>query len=261
MNESHPAETPPPEAPGPRPAPPDVQERRREPVFNIAGAVVLMIGLCALIHFIRAELLTERQDIGVLVRFAFFPVRYTGGVPLDIYTFVSPLTYSLLHGGLAHLVVNCVWLAAFGSPLAFRIGAARFLLFWAVTAVASVAVYFVLHPNEVAPLVGASGAISGMMGAAARFGFRIDRTGGRPAFNGPFLGMVEVLRSRQAVVFLVVWLVINLVIGLGFGTPDGSGEIAWEAHIGGLLAGFFTIRLFDRSAVAPAASNGEDGNA
>src|SRR5690606_32042980 len=66
MNEPHPAETPPPEAPGPRPAPPVAQERRREPVFNIAGAVVLMIGLCALIHFIRAELLTERQDIGVL---------------------------------------------------------------------------------------------------------------------------------------------------------------------------------------------------
>jgi membrane associated rhomboid family serine protease len=95
------------------------------------------------------------------------------------------------------------------------------------------------------PLVGASGAISGMMGAAARFGFRIDRDEGQPAFAGPILSIPAVFASRMAVTFLGVWLAVNLAMGLGFGAPD-EGAIAWEAHIGGFLAGFLLVRVFDR---------------
>jgi membrane associated rhomboid family serine protease len=54
-----------------------------------------------------------------------------------------------------------------------------------------------------------------------------------------------VLRSRGAIAFLAVWMVINLATGL-FGAPGIEGQIAWEAHIGGFLTGFFGVRLFDR---------------
>lgn len=217
----------------------------REPVFNLPGVVIALIALCIAIHAVRSLFLTFEQDIALLVRFAFIPARYSGDYLIDVYAFAGPVTYAFLHGGIAHLLVNMVWLAAFGSPLANRLGAARFLAFWVATALAAVALHYVLHPGDDVPLVGASGAISGMMGAAARFAFQIRRLGGRAAFYGPVLPVRAVLAHRTTLTFLLVWFVVNLAMGIGF-SPPGGGSIAWEAHIGGFLAGFFGIRLFDR---------------
>lgn len=219
----------------------------REPVFNLPGIVVVLIAICAGIHLARVTMFDLDRELWLLVRFAFVPIRYTGGYDVDIYAFVAPWSYAFLHGGVAHLVVNMIWLAAFGSPLANRIGTVRFLLFWLVTSLAAIGLHFILHAYENIPVVGASGAISGMMGAAARYAFRIDRASGRPAFAGGVLPVLQVFRSRATVTFLVVWFAINLAMGLAPGIAGAEGGIAWEAHIGGFLAGFFLVRLFDRS--------------
>ena len=89
-------------------------EPAREPVFNITGITVAIIGLNVGIHLLRTYLLTREQDIEVLVRFAFIPARYGGGDLGGFYGLVSAVTYSLLHGDFAHLGVNMIWLAAFG---------------------------------------------------------------------------------------------------------------------------------------------------
>lgn len=245
MNERHPndalghdAGAPPEEMP---PAP-------REPAFNLPSVVVAFIAACVLVHLVRAFVLTPDQDWWVIVRFAFIPVRYSGQYVLDAYAYISPLSYSLLHGGFAHLIVNVVWLAAFGSPLAARIGPMRFCAFWVATSLGAVGLHYVLHSLDPTPLVGASGAISGMMGAAARFGFQVDRRRGRGAFEVAMLSIPAVFTSRMAVTFLAVWMGINLLMGFGFGTPDGQTQIAWEAHIGGFLVGFLLLRAFDRPA-------------
>lgn len=219
---------------------------RREPVFNLPSIVLGLIALCIGIHLMRTYLLTPDQDFEVLVRAAFVPIRYSGEYEIDVWAFTSPFTYALLHGGVAHLLINMVWLAAFGSPLANRIGALRFAIFFAVTGLASAGLFYLVHPLGQAPLVGASGSISGMMGAAARFAFRIDRSSGRGAFAGEPLPMRDVLRSRGAMTFLAVWMVVNLVTGLVGFTPGDESQIAWEAHIGGFVAGFFGLRLFDK---------------
>ena len=218
---------------------------RREPVFNLPGVVIAFIAVCVLVHLVRIYVLTDEQDFWVILQLAFIPLRYSGDYALDVYAFVSPWSYSLLHGDIGHLAVNMIWLAAFGSPLANSIGALRFVLFWLVTSLAAVGLHYVLHATEAVPLVGASGAISGMMGAAARFGFRIDRSEGKAAFDGPVRSIPEVFRSRAAVTFLLVWFAVNLVMGFGFGAPGTGARIAWEAHIGGFLAGFLLVRLFD----------------
>lgn len=218
---------------------------RREPAFNLPSIVLVLIGLCVAIHLVRLYLLTVDQDFWLLIRTAFVPIRYSGQFPLDVYAFTSPVTYSLLHGSLTHLGVNMIWLAAFGSPLANRLGTARFVLFWVAASVAAAGLHYALHMTDQSPLVGASGAIAGMMGAAARFGFRIDRSTGRAAFGGPVLPVAIVLRSRGVLTFLGVWMIVNLVTGLvGFG-PGNESQIAWEAHIGGFLVGFFGIERFD----------------
>jgi membrane associated rhomboid family serine protease len=216
----------------------------REPVFNIPGIVLLLIALCVAVYVAQGYLLDLDQNMELLVRAAFIPVRYSGLYDIDVYAFTTPVTYAFLHGGLAHLAINMVWLAAFGSPLANRLGTPRFAVFWVLTALAAAALHWALHPLDQAPLVGASGAISGMMGAAARFAFRTERHGGRSAFAGPALPIAAVLRSRGAMTFLGVWMIVNLVtglVGLGYGS---EASIAWEAHIGGFVAGFAALPYF-----------------
>lgn len=218
----------------------------REPVFNLPAVIIAIVAVCFGVHLVRLYLLTQQQDIELLIRTAFIPVRYSGQYDLDFYAFSSPFTYTFLHGGWAHLIVNMVWLVAFGSPLANRIGAMRFILFFAFTGLAAAFFFFAIHPTMQAPLVGASGSISGMMGAAARFAFSIDRSTGKGAFGGAPLPFSAVLRSRATLSFLAVWMVINIVTGVVGFVPGNDSQIAWEAHIGGFLAGFLCLRLFDR---------------
>lgn len=219
---------------------------RREPVLNLPRVVIVLIAICIAVHLVRVYVLDWRQDETLLLHAAFIPILYSGQFPLDIFSFTSPLSYSLLHGSVAHLAINMVWLAAFGSPLANRLGAPRFLFFWAAASVAAAALHYALHATSQAPLIGASGAISGMMGAAARFGFRFERQAGQPGFAGAILPIAEALRSRAVVSFLAVWMAINLVTGLFHLVPGEGSEIAWEAHIGGFVVGFFFIGRFDR---------------
>ena len=224
--------------------PEDEEVREREPFFNLSGTIVFLIVVCAGVQLFRQYLLSPPEDMAFVEHMAFIPARYTHEHALDLYDFTTPITYAFLHGGWAHLVVNMVWLAAFGSPLAYRLGPARLLAFWVFTALAAALFHFLAHPGDVMPVIGASGAISGMMGAASRFGFRMERHDGHPAFAGRMLSIFEALRLRTVLVFLAVWMVVNLVTGLGFMTPGMTNPIAWEAHIGGFLAGFFCLAPF-----------------
>ncbi|MBZ9974435.1 rhomboid family intramembrane serine protease [Mesorhizobium sp. B2-3-14] len=217
----------------------------REPVFNLPPIVLAVIGICAVVYLLQQYALNDAQQMTLLYDGAFIPVLYTGRYGFDWFLFTRPFTYAFMHGGFAHIAINMVWLAAFGSPLANRLGALRFALFFAATGLASVALFWAMHPYGEAPLVGASGAISGMMGAAARFGFRTDRSAGKAAFAGPVLPVGVVLRSRGVVIFLAMWMIINLATGLLGFAPGVDGQVAWEAHIGGFVAGFFGLRWFD----------------
>lgn len=218
----------------------------RQRVFNLAGVVVALIGLCIAIHALLVYLGSADPAllVAILDRAAFIPLLYSGQFEMDIFAISAPVTYSLLHGSVTHLAINMIWLLAFGSPLAHRMGTFRFLLFWAATAVAAAAMHYLFHPYDRTWLIGASGSIAGMMGAAARFGFRIDRTAERPAFAGRPLPILFVLTLRPVVTFLAIWMAINLLSGLFGLVPGEDGSIAWEAHVGGLLAGFFAVGAF-----------------
>lgn len=221
-----------------------------EPAFNLPGVIVVLAAICIVLQVVRDYFLDLDQNIAVMLYGAFIPVRYSGLYAIDLPALTTPLTYSFLHGDFVHLGVNLVWLAAFGPPLANRIGTARFLLFWAATSVAAAFAFAAFNLYTEAPLVGASGAISGMMGAAARFGFTVDRTHRRSAFVGRMLGVAEALANRKVLTFLGVWFAVNLATGLLGAVPGVDARIAWESHIGGFLLGFLGTRLFDRRTAA-----------
>jgi membrane associated rhomboid family serine protease len=227
---------------------------RREPLLNLPPAVAGFLLLIAGIHLLRVFVLSDDANYWVLLTFAFLPARisgtidlaFPGGIAGELWTFV---TYGLLHANFAHLIVNGVWLAAFGSPLAWRFGVTRFLLFSAGGAAAGALAHLALHSGEAIPLVGASAAISAHMAAICRFGFGTlgsFRAATPEDWQRPARPLVEALRDRRVLGFLIAWFAVNLAFGLtNAGGAVQSGAIAWEAHIGGFLFGLLAFRFFD----------------
>jgi membrane associated rhomboid family serine protease len=232
---------------------------KREPLFNIPPVIIAVLAVLALIHAVRTYLLTSDQDIEVLLTFAFIPVRYDasvvlggalpGGFGAEVWTFV---TYSLLHANWVHYGVNAIWLLPFGSALARRFGALRFLAFFAVTAAAGAALHLATHAGEQFPMIGASAAISGTMAAAMRFAFQrggplgMMRGEDDEAYRVPAIPLTGVLSDGRVLIFLAVWFGINIVFGMtSLPITGGDEPVAWQAHIGGFLAGLLLFSWFD----------------
>lgn len=233
--------------------------QNREPLFNIPSVIVVVIALLAIIHAVRTLLLTQQQDFEFLLTFAFIPARYDssmvlggtlpGGSAAEIWTFVS---YSLLHADWTHFSVNAIWLLPFGSAVARRFGTGRFVVFYVVTAAIGAAAHLATHPHVTAPMIGASATISGTMAAAMRFAFQRGgplsfwRTGEDVDYRVPALPLSGVLREPTVLAFLAVWFGINFLFGL-WSLPIGGNDqvVAWQAHIGGFLAGLLLFSWFD----------------
>jgi membrane associated rhomboid family serine protease len=232
--------------------------RSSEPAFNVPPAILWLSATMAFIHGVRALLDTTANNY-ILLMFAFIPARFDpdvraavhfpGGHAADVWTF---FTYAFLHAEVLHLVVNLVWMLAFGSAVAWRFGAVRFLVFFLVTSAISAVAYLLMHPGETAPVIGASGAISAMMAAACRFAF----TEGGPLGFGrrgvevyrlPAPPLRQALRNRQVIVFLGAWFIFNLFTAVSFigNSLSGGLNVAWEAHVGGFVAGLLLFRFFD----------------
>ena len=153
---------------------------------------------------------------------------------------------------MTHLAVNTIWMLAFGSAVAKRIGDLRFLVFSLLCGIAGALVHLTLHFGEMVPVVGASAAISGQMAGAIRFMFGAGRMIMPLPDNlesVPLAGIWETLANPRFLIFLGVWAALNLLFGLGGLQINGSSAgIAWEAHIGGFICGLFAFGAFDRGA-------------
>src|SRR5262249_20989143 len=240
--------------------------------------ILWLCGAMAALHGVRS-FLDEGADLSVLLWLAFIPARYEtalaqalqfpGGIGADSWTFV---TYAFLHAEILHIAVNLVWLVAFGSAVAWRFGSVRFLLFFAATAAAGAGAFLFTHFGDLVPLIGASGAISGAMAAACRFVFADDGPLGAPsgrdraAYLGPAVPLRDAVKNRRVAAFLAVWFVLNLLFGASALTENfTNATVAWEAHLGGFLAGLLLFPLFDPvprlSGGAPLAPRGgEEGD-
>jgi membrane associated rhomboid family serine protease len=225
------------------------QERQPSPpAFNLPRILLLSLALLIVLYVIQEYVLSGDQRLAFIVELAFTPIRYAYPLGDQGYEWLwTPVTYSLLHGGLEHIGFNGLWLAAFGAPVVRRIGTVRYLLFWAFSAAASAFFHAAIHWGEETLLIGASGVVSALMGAACRFAF--PSGGGYDRNFGhlhPRLSIMSALSNRTVVIFTGMWLLGNVLIA--FGLPligSDMGEIAWDAHIGGFLFGFLLFGLFD----------------
>jgi membrane associated rhomboid family serine protease len=232
----------------------------REPITNVPRVVLVLLGAFVVVHIVLWFVLSTEQATDALLLFSFIPARYDptvvpggvfpGGVLADVWTFVS---YAFIHANLNHLFFNSVWFLAFGTPVARRFGPVRFLALFILTAAAGATVHLATHPGELLPVVGASAAISGMMAAAMRFVFqaggplgllRLSR--GTDTYRVPAAPLWDNIRDRRVIVFLVVWFGTNLLFGVfGLWISGIEQAVAWEAHIGGFVAGLLAFSLLD----------------
>ncbi len=264
-------------------ASPDLPRKSRVPIFNMPGVVTASIALLLAIQALREFALSDSADIRLVLDLALIPARWTvwldpdraeaviraagaAGEPAlaaaresfaryivaehaaDLWTYA---TYALLHGSWPHVIFNALWLAAFGAPVARRCGAWRYGLIALAGSVAGAILHVALAPLSTTPLVGASAGVSALMAAAARFVFQPPAAahGGHPWQLPPRRRpetLPELLRNRTAVTFLVIWLATNIVFGL-VTLPLGAdiSAIAWDAHLGGFVVGFFLFPLLD----------------
>lgn len=158
------------------------------------------------------------------------------------------VTSMFMHGSWDHLLGNMLFLWVFGNNIEDSMGHIRFIAFYLLCGIAAAAAQVVTDPASAVPMVGASGAISGIMGAyvvlypKARVHIWLP----------PFFFF-----RLSAVMVLGYWIFIQLVMGLGsLGPEAGQGGVAFWAHIGGFVAGLVLIKLFEKPALTTAKRSG-----
>ena len=216
-------------------------ERPHQPAIRAPAVVVWLLVTLGLAHAARVYAAANLSK-EILFNFAFIPARYSphfltthhidpGSWPERIVPFFS---YVFLHGDFAHLAVNCLWLLAFGPIVARRFGAGLFLLFFFLCAVAAAAVHLALNWESIDPVLGASGAIAGLMAAGIRIFYAREE------------GRLASIFSTQIMAFTLFWLAVNYIAGVtGLGAGAEPHLIAWQAHIGGYFAGLLLAGRFD----------------
>lgn len=232
-------------------------DQTRQPIVNLPGVVSALIILMFIIHLGQTLMLDAQAQVLFSVWFGFVPLRLTqaalipgGFVPL-VWT---PLTHAFLHGGWEHLIFNSVWLAIFGTPVTRRYGNVRFLIAFAISAIAGAIMFAFFATENVQILVGASGGVSGLTAVAMRFMFqplitvRDEETGEIKVLGRKLATFRELMGHGRARTFILVWIGINALVPFLPGIISGiDAQIAWQAHLGGFFAGLLIASALEWS--------------
>jgi len=201
------------------------------------------MGICIVV-FIAMLLMPNHMAQHFLHLYGLVPIRYTSpqwakhfGLPPDYY--LSFVTNLFLHGGWAHLLVNLIFLWIFADNIEDLMGHKRFIVFYLLCGVLASYAQWYFSQNLVVPVVGASGAIAGVLGA---YFFRFPYA--RVLFVVPIL-FVPLFFEIPAIAFLGLWVILQLQeLSTAAMFPGMSTNSAWWAHLGGFVAGAVLYRFF-----------------
>lgn len=167
----------------------------------------------------------------------FKPIVYRGAEQELVLPTVATLIASMfLHGSFSHIILNMLFLWIFGPNVEDKVGRWRFLIFYLLTGIIGTLTHVAVDPRSTIPLIGASGAIAGIMGAHLML---FPRARILCLF---FIWIIPRFIRLPAIIFLGLWGALQF--WNAYSIPPGVSEVAWFAHIGGFLSGFFLIRLF-----------------
>jgi membrane associated rhomboid family serine protease len=205
---------------------------------------VTFIVLCVLVFLYQASLPPRVGDAfvfqyGAIPALLFGEANLPASIAVGIPSSLTLLTSMFMHGGWMHLLGNMLYLWIFGNNVEDVMGHARFVVFYVACGVLAALSHAVTDPTSTVPMVGASGAISGVLGAYILLFPR--------AHVMVFMPGIGIMRVAAGVV-LGLWFVMQLLSGgMSIGGPGGG--VAFFAHIGGFVAGMVLIRFFKRPEV------------
>ena len=173
-------------------------------------------------------------------------VSVMGAIPYEItHIHLNPkvsltlITSLFLHGSILHLLGNMLYLWIFGNNIEDAVGHIKFVLFYLITGVAASMTHILLNTDSMVPVIGASGAISGVMGAYFLFYPRA-----RVLTLIPFFIFIRIIKV-PAFFFLGFWMLFQVISGINV-SQSGEAGIAWFAHIGGFAAGLILAPIFKK---------------
>jgi membrane associated rhomboid family serine protease len=201
----------------------DLNPVRRRPLVTYA----LLVANLAVFAY---QVSLSRQQ-GELFAFRYGVVPYFLAEDFHAASLSTPFTSMFLHGGFAHLLTNMWFLHLFADNVEDALGKLRFLAFYLGCGLAAAAAQVFVDPDSRIPMIGASGAISGVLGAYLRL--------------FPFARVVTLVlffvRELPALIFIVVWFAFQLLSGFGSLGHTESGGVAFFAHVGGFVGGLLLI--------------------
>ncbi|WP_375597107.1 rhomboid family intramembrane serine protease [Devosia sp. Naph2] len=229
--------------------------QQREPVFLLPASITALAGVLAAIHLASTLILNPQGQVDLLLWFAFQPYRIVvAGVDpsIAIPLIWTPFTHAFLHAGWDHLLINVAWLVIFATPVVRRYGAWPMLVLFLVSAFFGAALFAATTLHSQVYLIGASGGVAGLTGAAIRFMFQPVLMARHPETGEPIVlgrrlaSLREVFVNPRSRLFTLIWLALNAAVPLAPLLTGSSLSIAWQAHLGGFAAGFFLVALFER---------------
>lgn len=189
-------------------------------------ALFLFVGLQIVFSF----LLDDAQRFQTLHYFGFSPAFYTGELSWQWSAAIAPITSLLLHSGWMHLLFNGVMMLAMGVFFERQFGAKRTAVFFLLCGFAGHLTYLLFNPFETTPVIGASGAISGLFAVAILIMVEQGLVGPEAQRRGPFP-------------FILLW--VTLILFMGLIMPGTS----WQSHLGGFLGGIGLFQLWKRGKI------------
>lgn len=197
--------------------------------------ITISIVLVNIFIFVWSRTLSTGAEIELLDKYALVPkellVSFESRPDLLPYNVLTIFTSMFLHGGILHVGGNMLYLWIFGNNVEDVLGHGRFVVFYLFSGFVAALVQYFFDPGSAVPMIGASGAVSGILGAYLLL-FPKARVK-TLVFIVVFITTVEI----PAVLLLTVWFLVQILFSHGQG-------IAWFAHIGGFIFGLLTIRLF-----------------
>ncbi|HEY4613430.1 MAG TPA: rhomboid family intramembrane serine protease [Bacteroidota bacterium] len=214
----------------------DKNPTSRIPVVNIS---IIVLNVTAFLY----ELSLGEELGNFFMQYGVVPYYFSEALVSGAYIpslFVSPFSSMFLHGGIMHLGGNMLYLWIFGDNVEDKLGRGRYVLFYLLCGLTASIAHILIAPGSEVPTVGASGAISGVLGAYLLMFPRARVLTVIPIFF--FLQVAEL----PALVVLGLWFVLQFFNGLAALGPEtaGMGGVAWWAHIGGFVAGLLLVKPF-----------------
>jgi membrane associated rhomboid family serine protease len=209
------------------------------PISGRPIVTYFIIGLCVLIFLV--QLSSETYKTGELFySYGLIPSVLMGNneLPLDLYTIPSWLTIfssMFMHGGFMHLIGNMLYMWIFADNIEDNLGPSKFLIFYLLAGVGAGMTQVLMDTSSQIPMVGASGAIGGVLGA-----YLINYPNARVLVLIPF-GFFSQLIKIRALYVLGLWFILQFI--------SSGGGVAYAAHIGGFVSGMILILFFNKKKI------------